>query len=159
MTRHQPNLLVPIHDRRQHRRYLTLKNFGIVTLVLMALFVAISIRSEMRGRTPGEFGRLFQREVALDVQQKPVEVVHEAPAPVPDATHADPLLTEPMARAQWLQDQNASAMLIPAATTPVTTDVRPHGSDVAIVGGSEGVAVVQQERRKPVLSGGFGRQQ
>ena len=154
MTRHQSHLLVPIHDRRQRRRYLTLKNFGIVTLVLMALFVAISIRSEMRGRTSGEFGRLFQREVALDVQQKPVEVVREAPAPVPDATHADPLLTEPMARAQWLQDENAApAMLIPTAS-----EVRPNGSDVAIVGGSEGVTVVQQERRKPVLSGGFGRQ-
>ena len=48
---------------------------------------------------------------------------------------------------------------------PVVVDI-PHRAaaalatgetDIAIVGGPEGVKIVQRERRKPVLSGGFGR--
>ena len=159
MLRKKPDLIVPVRDRRQHKRYLTLKNFGKVMLVLTVVFVAITIRSEMRGRTPGEFGRLFQREVAV-VDQKPVEVVTEAPAPVPDATHADPMLIEPAARAQWLQDDTATTATLVSVPTVVSVPatVRSSASEVAIVGGPEGVAVMRKEARpKPVLTGGFGR--
>ena len=122
-------------------------------LVLTVLFIGITIRSEMRGRTPGEFGRLFQREVDLKIEQKPVEVVREAPLPVDDSTHADPMLVGPAARAQWLQDDTATT-----ATVAPVPPVRSSASEVAIVGGPEGVAVVRKEARpKPVLSGGFGR--
>ena len=31
-------------------------------------------------------------------------------------------------------------------------------TDVVIVGGPEGVKIVQRERRQPTLTGGFGRQ-
>jgi hypothetical protein len=156
MLRRRPDLIVPIRDRRQRRRYLTLKNFGWTMLVLTVLFIGITIRSEMRGRTPGEFGRLFQREVDLKIEQKPVEVVREAPLPVDDSTHADPMLVEPAARAQWLQgDTAATATVVTVAPIP---PVRSSASEVAIVGGPEGVAVVRKEARpKPVLSGGFGR--
>lgn len=154
MIRRNPDLIVPIRDRRQRRRYLTLKNFAMVSVVLAVAFALITIRSEMRGRTPGEYGRLFGREIANTVDPKPVEVVREAPAPVPDATHADPMLIEPAARAQWLQDDTATTVTV--ASVPLTT-VRPSGSDVAIVGGPEGVTVMRKERPKPVLSGGFGR--
>lgn len=153
MFRRRPDLIVPIRDRRQRRRYLTLKNFGWTMLVLTVLFIGITIRSEMRGLTPGEFGRLFQREVDLKIEQKPVEVVREGPLPVDDSTHADPLLVEPAARAQWLQDDTATT-----ATVASVPPVRSSASEVAIVGGPEGVAVVRKEARpKPVLSGGFGR--
>ena len=153
MFRRRPDLIVPIRDRRQRRRYLTLKNFGWTMLVLTVLFIGITIRSEMRGRTPGEFGRLFQREVDQKIEQKPVEVVREAPLPVDDSTHADPLLVEPAARAQWLQGDTATT-----ATVAAVPPVRSSASEVVIVGGPEGVAVVRKEARpKPVLSGGFGR--
>jgi len=156
MAHRKPDLIVPIRDRRQHKRYLTLKNFAKVMFVLTVLFLAITIRSEMRGRTPGHFGRLFQREVPA-VEQKPVEVVTEAPAPVPDVTHADPLLVEPAARAQWLQDDTASTSTLVPVPTPVAP-LRSSAAEVAIVGGPEGVAVMRKEARpKPVLSGGFGR--
>ena len=155
MLRRRPDLIVPIRDRRQRKRYLTLKNFGKVMLALTILFIVITIRSEMRGLTPGEFGRLFQREIAVDVEQKPVEVVREAPLPVDDATHADPLLVAPAARAQWLQDDATTTAVAPVAVPP---SVRSSASEVAVVGGPEGVAVVRREGRpKPVLSGGFGR--
>jgi Na+-transporting methylmalonyl-CoA/oxaloacetate decarboxylase gamma subunit len=160
MTRKHPDLIVPVRDRRQHKRYLTLKNFGKVMLVLTILFVAITIRSEMRGRAPGDFGRLFGREIETDIVQKPVEVVQEAPAQVPDATHADPMLVEPAARAQWLQDETATSTIVPVPDLPTATaaTVRSSASEVSIVGGPEGVAVMRKEARpKPVLTGGFGR--
>jgi hypothetical protein len=71
----KPDLIVPIRDRRQSKRYLTLKNFGIVVGVLVVIFVGISIRSEMRG-TSVDYGRLMQRELPSDPGPlKPREVV------------------------------------------------------------------------------------
>jgi len=155
MLRRRPDLIVPIRDRRQRKRYLTLKNFGKAMLVLTILFIAITIRSELRGRTAGDFGRLFQRELPPPVEAKPVEVVQEAPPPVEDATHADPRLIDPAARSQWLQDDAATATVAPVVSE---ASVRSSASEVAIVGGPQGVTVVRREGRpKPVLSGGFGR--
>jgi hypothetical protein len=158
MPRRRPDLIVPIRDRRQHKRYLTLKNFGWTMLAGTVVFIGITIRSEMRGRTPGEYGRLLGRELATDVVQKPVEVVHEAPPPaVDDSTHADPLLTGPAARAQWLEG-DATTTDVAVTATPAPEPIRSSASEVSIVGGPEGVAVVRKEARpKPVLSGGFGR--
>ena len=154
MLRRRPDLIVPIRDRRQHRRYLTLKNFGLGVAALTILFLAITIRSEMRGRPAGDFGRLFSSEIATDLEQKPVEVVREAPPPVDDATHADPLLIQPAARAQWLEGDVTTTV----AVVPAPEPVRSSASEVSIVGGPEGVNVVRKEARpKPVLSGGFGR--
>lgn len=157
MWRRRRNLVVPIRDRRQRKRYLTLKNFGAATAVLAVAFVAISIRSEMRGRVEGDYGRLFQREIATEVEQKPIEVVHEAPPPVDDATHADPMLVGPAARAQWLEDDANAPLTTTAEPTVVTSATMPGQGDVAIVGGPEGVTIVKRDRRQPVLSGGFGR--
>src|SRR5688572_3422600 len=156
MRRHRPDLIVPIHDRRQRKRYLTLKNFAIAVVAAGVLFVGISIRSEMRGTGPANYGRLVAREMPQVVEQKPVEVVAEAPTVDQEQTHADPMLVQAAAREQWLQAQT---------TTPVV-DVPPRAAaamatgetDVVIVGGPEGVKIVQRERRKPTLSGGFGRQ-
>jgi len=159
MPSHRPDLIVPIRDRRARKRILTLKNFAIFVAVLVLLFAIITIRSEMRGSTRGDYGRLFQREAAIPIEQKPVEVVHEAPPPVDDATHADPMLTEPAARAQWLQDQNAAAAAATLVPVTATGSARATSgsAEVAIVGGNAGVAVVRKDRKKPVLSGGFGR--
>ena len=156
MFRRRPDLIVPIRDRRQHKRYLTLKNFLIVTVVTLVVFAAINIRSEMRGLAPGSFGRLYERQITPKVEQKPVEIVQEAPPKVADATHADPMLVAPMAREQWLHETPDTT------TTTVVPVIAPaqmtQGSgDVVIVGGPEGVSVVRRERRKPMLSGGFGR--
>lgn len=151
---HRPDLIVPIHDRRRRKRYLTLKNFGMFVLVLVAAFILISIRSEMRSMQPGEYGRLFRSEVP-SVEPKPLEIVREEAPPVDEQTHADPMLTEPMVRSQWLQDETATTTIAPAAAAPT---VRTGSGDVAVVGGPEGLAVVRKERTRPVLSGGFGRQ-
>lgn len=155
--RRRPDLIVPIHDRRQRRRYLTLKNFGWATLAAGVLFVGISIYSEMRSTGPTNYGRLVAKEMP-HVEQKPVEVVTETPTVDQEQTHADPMLVQAAAREQWLRSQQV--------TTPAATDVPPRAAaamatgdtDVVIVGGPEGVKIVQRERRRPTLTGGFGRQ-
>ena len=149
------DLIVPIRDRRQRRRILTLKNFFIFVAVTVTAFAAISLRSEMRGMKPGDYGRLFRRETPPPVEAKPMEVVREEPPPtVGDQTQADPTLVEPMQRSQWLVDDTATT----TTPAPMISAASVRGeADVAIVGGAEGVAVVKKERRKPVLSGGFGR--
>jgi len=157
MMHRRRDLIVPVRDRRQRKRYLTLKNFGWATLACAVAFTAITIRSELRG-TSADYGRLFERQIDVPVKQKPVEIVREEVSePVPDQTHADPMLVEPMARAQWLYGDD------PLAPQPVQPADRAEASvvagqtRVAIVGGPEGVTVVRTERRAPVLAGGFGR--
>ncbi|HYK00749.1 MAG TPA: hypothetical protein VE974_03275 [Thermoanaerobaculia bacterium] len=157
--RRKPDLIVPIHDRRKRRRILTLKNFAIAMIVFFVIFAGISIRSELRG-TNADYGRLMQRELPPPVApDKPVEVVTEAaPQPVPEATHADPLLLAPMAREQWLHgDPNAPVAATAAVMPRAEVSVATGETRVAIVGGTEGVTVVKRERRQPVLAGGFGR--
>lgn len=159
--RRRPDLIVPIHDRRKSKRILTIKNFAIALGAFLVIFAGISIRSELRG-TGGDYGRLMQRELPNPMVPKPVEVVTEATTtPVPELTHADPMLTAPMAREQWLHgDPNALT-----TTTATTAEVMPRAeasvatgeTRVAIVGGIEGVTVVKRERRAPTLGGGFGR--
>lgn len=158
--RSQRDLIVPIRDRRQRRRIVTLKNFRNVSIAALLIFMAITIYSETRGPRAGDYGRLYSSEMpAREVAKQGVEVVQEAataPA-VADESHADPTLVEPMARAQWLA-ANASE---PRSQQPVSATIVPppttRGGDVTIVGGPEGVTVVRGERKRAVLKGGFGR--
>jgi hypothetical protein len=154
--RGKKGLIVPVRDRRQHKRYLTLKNFRNAALAFVLVFGFITLRSEMRDPA-AHYGRLMQREVTQNIEQKPVETVHEASLPaVPDETHADPLLLEPAAREQWLHGDPA----VPQGVTEMPraeAAVAAGSSRIAIVGDGDSVTVVQQQRRKPILSGGFGR--
>jgi hypothetical protein len=152
--RSRPDLIVPIRDRRQHKRYLTLKNAGIASAVAFVAFIGVSIYSEVRRPAPNDYGRLARREIApRPLPQKPLEVVRETPS-IDDQAAADPMLVEPAARASWLGNETSSAAVI-APPAPAPTAAR--GGDVAIVGGPEGVSIVQQKKRHPVLAGGFGR--
>jgi len=160
MLRRKPDLIVPIRDRRQRKRYLTLKNFGYATLAAVVAFVGISIRSELRSPDPNYYSPLYQRVLPKVEQKKPpMEVVRETAQPVPDQDHADPMLVAPMVREQWLHaDTGAStATMLPSGPSRAEAAVATGDTRVAIVGSSDGVAIVQQTRRKPVLSGGFGR--
>ncbi len=160
----KPDLIVPIRDRRQRKRYLTLKNFRNATIAFGVLFAAVHVSSELRG-TKGDFGRLMQRELPEPVVANPIEVVREQAPAVADATHPDPLLVQPMVRGQWLEGDfgtpQTTETVAPGTTTFPTARaeaaVATGETRVAIVGGTDGVKVVQQERRKPILAGGFGR--
>lgn len=157
MFQKKPDLIVPMHDRRRRRRILTLKNFGIAMAVLLVAFTVISIRSEMDHRNNHGYGRLLDRRLdhVEKPEAKPVEVIQEASPEVPDQTAADPMLIEPLEREQWLRDetqpvvagQATGAYIAPPATA----------GELTMVGGPDGVTLVRKERRRPVLSGGFGR--
>lgn len=161
MLNRKPDLIVPIRDRRQHKRYLTLRNFGYALIAALVVFLGITIRSEMRGTAPANYGRLVERELPPKVEQKqPLEVVREAtPAVTNEQTHADPMLMEPMAREQWLRDQSTAEPVVVDVPHRAAAALATGDTDVAIVGGPEGVKIVQRERRRPTLTGGFGRKQ
>jgi hypothetical protein len=156
--RGKPDLIVPIRDRRQSKRYLTLRNFGYALIAAVVIFIGITIRSEMRGSGPTTYGRLVERELPqVEHKAKPLEVVREAPMVATEQTHADPMLTAPMAREQWLRDQTAIEPVVVDVPHRAAAALATGETDVAIVGGPEGVKIVQRERRRPTLSGGFGR--
>ena len=156
LRKRRPDLIVPIRDRRQRKRYLTIRNFGYSLIAALVLFLGITIRSEMRGTGPSSYGRLLERELP-QIEQKPVEVVREAPTVATEQTHADPTLIEPMTREQWLRANTAATPVSVDFSQRAVAAVASGQTEVAIVGGPEGVQVVQRERRKPVLAGGFGR--
>jgi hypothetical protein len=149
----RPDLIVPIKDRRQHKRYLTLRNFAIASAVAFVAFIAVSIYSEVRRPALNDYGRLARKLPDAPAPAKPAEAVTET-ASIADEFAADPTLVQPMVRAQWLGEETTSAGVI-EPTPSVSTFQR--GDDVVVVGGPEGVTIVKQKRRKPVLSGGFGR--
>jgi hypothetical protein len=160
--------MLPIHDRRRHRRILTIKNFGIALGVAAVLFAIITIASEVRRPKAGEYGRLVAREVPKsEIQVQPREIVTEAS--VPDETAADPMLIASQARAQYLGVNQTPMPVQPAAVLPpVSSDDFPsrqpvlngeHGK-VTIVGDANGVALVTQTSRpEQTLTGGYFRQQ
>jgi hypothetical protein len=129
--------------------------------VLLVLFTVATIRSELRGRRAGDYGRLLSRGLPEQTAPRPPEIVTEAPSLVQDETSADPMLVGPAARAQYLGDTT----LAPLLTTQTTTDFQQRepllgqGNDrLVIVGGLEGVAIVREEGpRRPKLGGGFGK--
>ena len=143
-------------ERRRSPRILTWRNSAKLGGALLFAFVAITIRSELRGTHTRDYGRLLGGQIDRTIPQKPpVEVVQET-QPVDDQTAPDPTLVEPLAREQWLHD--ASSMT-PAVEPVPAQGIAPRvgDRDVVIVGGPEGLRVMKKERRKPVLSGGFGR--
>ncbi|HJQ41017.1 MAG TPA: hypothetical protein VKB93_28095 [Thermoanaerobaculia bacterium] len=128
-------------------RIVTLRNFAWFTLVSLLAFAAISLRSELRGRHMQDYGRLIDHQLDAKVERKPVEVVEEtgqARAPV--------LHHEPMEIVSLDVATPPPAAVSSASVAPV-----PGDSRVAIVGGPEGVKIVQQTARRPLLRGGFGR--
>jgi hypothetical protein len=156
--RRKPDLIVPVKDRRQRRRILTLKNFRNAMIVLIVVFVIISIRSEMRGRGGTDYGRLVNRDLPppQDIARKPIETVTERQ--LGDTNSADPFDLKAAAREQYLgvTPQEPVPLLDPVVPPPMPVTSVTTG-DVAIVGDANGVAVVQTPRDKPQLGGGFGR--
>jgi|GEM_PF-1281311 len=150
-------------ERRQGVRIVTLRNFGWLAIALCVVFAAITIRSEMRGRHMHDYGRLYGRQMTRDAAKKaePVDVVKEA-TPPPSIADQTPAMAPAMSSPVMSMDDT---MLVPVEppqqqATIIAPSVasRAHDSRVAIVGGAEGVAIVQKTEKRPLLKGGFGRQ-
>ena len=88
-----------------------------------------------------------------------MEAVKEAAPPVSDHTAADPMLVAPAAREQWLHESPSTTSAAAIEPVPIqgALPARTGESRFVIVGGAEGVSVVEQTRKRPVLRGGFGR--
>jgi hypothetical protein len=143
----QRNRLYP--ERRQHIRIVTLRNFAWFTMAFLLVFAAISLRSELRGRHMHDYGRLTPRQVAPEkVERQPVEVVQEAAPSAPVQSLSPPMMA----------DQSTIITPVAPASSIAPTIPQAGNGRVAIVGGPEGVTIVRQDRKRPVLGGGFGRQ-
>ncbi|HEX9162513.1 MAG TPA: hypothetical protein VF980_12475 [Thermoanaerobaculia bacterium] len=163
MRRSRPELIVPVRDRRQHRRILTLRNFRNAVIVIIVLVAGIEFEAHLRNPKQGDdFGRLYAPKIesATAVPKTP-QIVTEAP--IADDNAADPMLVQAAARAQLLQ---ADSNVAPLQQTPPPAAVAQSQSPLVghdkvgrlvVVGGPEGVTVVQQSGTRPVLGGGFGR--
>lgn len=161
-------LIVPIRDRRQSRRILTVKNCAISMLSVAVIFAAISIYNEARTAPAGEYGRLFGSQVPATntTISRNADVIKEGP--VDDQRAADPMLVAPAAREQLLLANTnvpvapiAAPAPAPVASPSAIGNVSGHGT--TIVGDGNGVAVVRPSTTstatRPVLSGGIFKQQ
>ncbi|HEX3577535.1 MAG TPA: hypothetical protein VHY33_03140 [Thermoanaerobaculia bacterium] len=163
----KPLLIVPIRDRRQRRRILTIRNCAISMLSFAVIFAAISIYNEARRTPAGEYGRLFGSQVPATntAISRNVDVIKEGA--IDDQRAADPMLVAPAAREQiLLADTNVPApppqpVAVPVAPPSAIGNVSGHGT--TIVGDGNGVAIVRASATstapRPVLSGGIFKQQ
>ena len=159
MSRARSELIVPVRDRRQRRRILTLRNFWKAALVIVAILAGITIEANLRKPKTSDYGRLYGRRVeqTSTVTKKP-EIVQEGQ--INDANAADPTLVTAQARAQILTgelDVPQTQTAAPAPPPPGTLVGHDNTGRLVLVGGPEGVTLVQQNGTRPVLSGGFGK--
>ena len=147
--RNRPDLIVPIRDRRQRRRILTLKNLGKVAIGMLIFFAGLTMQSNYRKTdTNGDYGRLLGKQVSSHVAIEPRKPDIVA-VPIQDQTAADPLLVAPAARGQWLGVNGSPSTVAGAPQT-----------DSSAVAGPSGIVIVRGkiDQQHPTLSGGIFRQ-
>ncbi|HXA20223.1 MAG TPA: hypothetical protein VN380_24810 [Thermoanaerobaculia bacterium] len=154
----QPLLIVPIRDRRQRRRILTIRNCAITMLAVAIVIASFSIYSERRHSTAG-YGGLFGTEVAATNRvERKSDVIDEGT--VADQSAPDPMLGAPGAREQVLAA--TPTPIVPVTTTTIAPAVA-EGHGATIVGDGKGITVVKAPATStaphPVLSGGIFKQQ
>ena len=155
------DLGVPFVERRRGKRYLTLRNTGFAALALAIVIAGFNIRSEMRGSSSDEFGRLYGREMKKAPSPEAAVVTEAAVAAVDEAASADPFALDAARREQYLGTPTLEPvpLLDPSAVSndPLIPATSQTTSDVRIVGGPEGVTLQHEQGARPVLGGGFGR--
>ena len=168
--RSRPDLVVPVRDRRQRKRFVTLKNLRNALIVVVVLFIGLTVWAAFHGRKTDGYGRLVATQVGSTdtMAHRPApSIVQEAP--IPDQTAVDPLLVTANARAQILGG-TPPQLPVPAAvqqpangvgTMPPSLRTNP-GHGATIVGGADGVTLVRPNGKpadRPVLQGGVFRPQ
>ena len=146
---------LPFPDRRQGRRYLTKKTVLGTIGIAAVIFLAITIRSEMRHPNGQDYGRLYEKQVQKlkPVEPQAIPVVTEAP--VAEGASADPFSLDAAQREQYLGDTRLTP---PPTTASALGFGGEQQSSLRVEGGPDGVTVTNTEPRpKPVLGGGFGR--
>ncbi|MEA2329310.1 MAG: hypothetical protein QOE68_4269 [Thermoanaerobaculia bacterium] len=159
----KPLLIVPIRDRRQRRRILTIRNCAISMLSVAVIVATISTYNAARRGPAAEYGRLFGTEATSTNAAVPrkVDVIEEGAA---DDRGGDSMLVAPAAREHA---DVPAAIPAPAPRAAVAASPSAIGSvsghGTTIVGDGSGVAVVPAPKTstapRPVLSGGIFKQQ
>ena len=161
-----PLLIVPIRDRRQRRRILTIKNLAVSMLSIAVVIASISIYNGARRGSANAYGRLFGSQVAAPngSVERNVDVISEGP--VADQVSVDPMLVAPAAREQLLMagtNAPAPATTIAPLATPSPRLGEGDGHGTAIVGDGTGVAIVHppvtSTAPRQLLTGGIFKQQ
>jgi hypothetical protein len=159
-----PLLIVPIRDRRQRRRILTIKNCAMTMLGIAVVLASISIYSDARRGKAGDYGRLFGSQVGAPNRgvSRNIEVVHEGS--VADQSAPDPMLIAPAAREQLLMAKSnvdpAPSSETAAPIVVVPASAKAH--ETTIVGDGNRIVVAKPASTTtahPVLSGGIFKQQ
>src|SRR5258706_98564 len=92
----QPLLIVPIRDRRQSRRILTIRNCAISMLAVAVVIASFSIYRGRRHGEAGQYGGLFGTEgTATDRIERKADVINEGT--VVDQNAPRPKLVAPAA--------------------------------------------------------------
>jgi hypothetical protein len=156
----KPLFIVPVRDRRQHRRVLTIRNSAITMLSVAVVLASISIY-EARGKTAGDYGRLFATQAGGPRQlSRKMNVIHEGP--VADQAAPDPMLVAPAIRGQLLMAPSNDVLTtnVAPAHPPVAFErgsTTAHGT--TIVGDGSGIMVANapstSTAKAPTLSGGI----
>ena len=138
---------------------MTRRNLAYAFAAVVVVLAGLNIRSEMRKPASEDFGRLYGRELKRAPVVETVAVTEREVAPVDEAVSADPFSLDAAAREQYLGRPTLTPEPVINSDAGFTqASVAGSESAVRIVGGPEGVTLVQEERRAPVLSGGFGRE-
>lgn len=155
----QMNAPIPEVERRRRKRFLTRRNFAYAFAIVVAILAGLNIRSEMRKPADEGFGRLYSGELKKAPVVETVAITERNVAPIDEAASADPFSLDAAAREQYLGRPTLTPepVINPDGVFATQASVSSE-SAVRIVGGPEGVTLIQENRRAPVLSGGFGRE-
>ena len=139
---------------------MTLRNFGALLVVMIALFTAVELVARHRRPAPTDYGRLVGQQFPTDtVATRAPEVVTEGA--IDDQTAPDPMLLEPAARAQYLGSPQLTPTQAqpPGSTTAAPVVGRAEGG-AAVVGQGSDVAIAKSPTVPlPKLSGGIFKEQ
>ena len=156
----QPLLIVPIRDRRQGRRILTIRNCAISMLAVAVVIASISIYRGRRPGVAGQSGGLFGTNTATTSRvERKTDVIEEGIAV--DQSAPSPMLVAPAAGEQPIAEAPATTTTIaPVPAAPIQGIAEGHGA--TIVGDGKGIAIVKAPGTStaphPVLSGGIFKQ-
>ncbi|MGH9457092.1 MAG: hypothetical protein ACRD2J_05565 [Thermoanaerobaculia bacterium] len=148
----------PVVDRRRHRRWLTKRNVLLLVAGIVAVFLGLSVWSEIGGPGDDDYGRLYSRRTSVPELpgRRPYDVVAEQEIEAQGGV--DPLLVEGMRREQVLGVEPGMLEEKYGVVTDTQLEWRVDSqghllgeesnrreAEIAITGGPEGVRVEKKQ--------------
>ena len=155
--RESRRMQVILPERRQERRYVTLKNAGIAGVGLVIAFLLLPVWSAFRPQSAAA-GNLFRAPAhASDSTSTRTDPMIVGEGSIRDRPGTDSVLLDPEALGQFRAPAAAAIAPAPAARSTTVeernfehrTSQLGKGRRITISGGAEGVQVHAQEMPKP----------